>query len=71
MITQKFPVNGGGDEYMKKILTILLYPLAAVVGALGTNSAAAGDMVLFAKDIATDRGYDGQEIYDRIEHRNS
>ncbi|MDR9747099.1 MULTISPECIES: hypothetical protein [Paenibacillus] len=56
---------------MKKILTILLYPLAAVVGALGTNSAAAGDMVLFAKDIATDRGYDGQEIYDRIEHRNS
>lgn len=56
---------------MKKILTILLYPLAAVVGALGTNSAAAGDMVLFAKNIATDRGYDGQEIYAKIEHRNS
>lgn len=56
---------------MKRVLTILLYPLAAVVGALGANSAATGNMVLFAKDIATDQGYDGQEIYDKIEHRNS
>ena len=56
---------------MRKALTILLYPLAAVVGALGANSAPTGDMVLFAKDIASDQGYDGQEIYDRIEHRNS
>ncbi|WP_433948803.1 hypothetical protein [Paenibacillus taichungensis] len=71
MITQKFPVYGRGDEYMKKVLTILFYPLLAVLGVLGANSAATADVILLTKDIATDRGYDGQEIYDRIEHRNS
>ncbi|WP_433921545.1 hypothetical protein [Paenibacillus taichungensis] len=56
---------------MKKVLTILFYPLLAVLGVLGANSAATADVILLTKDIATDRGYDGQEIYDRIEHRNS
>jgi hypothetical protein len=56
---------------MKKVLTILLYPFAVVLGALGANSAATADVVLFAKDIATERGYDGQALYDSIEHRNS
>ncbi|MEC0124010.1 hypothetical protein [Paenibacillus pabuli] len=55
---------------MKKVLTILLYPFAWVLGAWGILSGNA-DSALFAKDIATDRGYDGRELYDRIEHRNA
>ncbi|WP_413372607.1 hypothetical protein [Paenibacillus taichungensis] len=56
---------------MKKVLTILFYPFLAVLGVLGANSAATADVILLTKDITTDGGYDGQEIYDRIEHRNS
>ncbi|WP_405157587.1 hypothetical protein [Paenibacillus sp. FSL H8-0283] len=59
---------------MKKMLSIALYPLAWVLGALsilsGNANSAAGS-ALFVKDIATDRSYDGQAIYDSIEHRNA
>ncbi|MDQ0661318.1 hypothetical protein [Paenibacillus sp. W2I17] len=55
---------------MKKMLSVALYPLAWVLGALSILSGNA-DSALFAKDIATDRSYDGQAIYDSIERRNA
>ncbi|WP_342552019.1 hypothetical protein [Paenibacillus sp. FSL R7-0652] len=58
---------------MKKGLSVVLYPLFWILGALsilGGNGNSIGNMVLFGKDIATDQSYDGQAIYDQIERRN-
>lgn len=64
-------LNEKGADVMEKILTIMFYPFVAVLGALGANPAATADSILLAKDIATDRSYDGQAIYDSIERRNA
>ncbi|WP_339306791.1 hypothetical protein [Paenibacillus sp. FSL R5-0519] len=59
---------------MKKALSVALYPLAWVLGALSVlsgNANSVADSALLAKDIATDRSYDGQVIYDNIERRNA
>ncbi|MGV2966777.1 hypothetical protein NST33_21535 [Paenibacillus sp. FSL L8-0435] len=59
---------------MKKALSVALYPLMWVVGAfsvLSVNANSAAGSALFVKDIATDRSYDGQAIYDSIERRNA
>ncbi|WP_186327826.1 hypothetical protein [Paenibacillus xylanexedens] len=55
---------------MKKMLSVALYPLAWVLGALSVLSGNA-DNALLVKDIATDRSYDGQAVYDNIERRNA
>ncbi|WP_336761815.1 hypothetical protein [Paenibacillus sp. USHLN196] len=55
---------------MKKMLFVALYPLAWVLGALSILSGNANS-VLLVKDIATDRSYDGQAVYDSIERRNA
>ncbi|NMI06074.1 hypothetical protein HF638_19015 [Paenibacillus sp. SZ31] len=55
---------------MKKALSVALYPLMWVLGAFSVLSGNANS-VLLAKDIATDRSYDGQAIYDSIERRNA
>lgn len=59
---------------MKKALSAALYPLMWVLGAfsvLSGNVNSVADGALLAKDIATDRSYDGQAIYDSIERRNA
>lgn len=59
---------------MKKMLSVALYPLAWVLGALSVlsgNANSVADNALLVKDIATDRSYDGQVVYDNIERRNA
>ncbi|MEK3824470.1 hypothetical protein [Paenibacillus sp. FSL K6-1558] len=55
---------------MEKVLSILLFPLLWLVGALSIlsgNSTSMTDLVLLKKDIERDSSYDGQAIFDQIE----
>lgn len=58
---------------MKRLLAIIVYPFAMVLGALSWASFGgdSGNGVGFVRDVVTDRGYDGQELYNKIEHRNT
>jgi len=58
---------------VKKMLAIMFYPFAMIMGALAGGTAELGspEGIRFMRDVTTDRSYDGQEIYDRIEHRKA
>lgn len=58
---------------MKRVLTIMLCPFVMVLGAL-SGASFGGDSsngVRFIRDVVTDRSYGGQDLYDKIEHRNT
>lgn len=58
---------------MKRVLTIILYPFVMVLGAL-SGASFGGDSsngVGFIRDVFTERRYEGQDLYDKIEHRNT
>lgn len=58
---------------MKRVLTIILYPFIMVLGALN-GASFGGDSsngVRFIRDVVTDRSYDGQDLYEKIEHRST
>ncbi|MDQ0169408.1 hypothetical protein [Paenibacillus tundrae] len=58
---------------MKRVLRVMMYPFAMVLGALSWASFGgdSGNGVGFLSDVVRDRGYDGQELFNRIEHRNT
>lgn len=58
---------------MKRVLTIILYPFIMGLGAL-SGASFGGDSsngVRFIRDVVTDRSYDGQDLYEKIEHRST
>ncbi|MEK4439072.1 hypothetical protein [Paenibacillus sp. FSL K6-2862] len=58
---------------MKRVLAILLYPFAMVLGLVSGASFGGdtGNGVRLIRDVVTDRNYDGQALYDQLEHRNT
>ncbi|MDP9699479.1 hypothetical protein J2T16_002380 [Paenibacillus intestini] len=55
---------------MKKVLSILLFPLLWLVGALSIlsgNSNSMSDLISLKKDFDRDSSNDGQAIFDQIE----
>lgn len=63
----------GMGEEMKSVLAIIFYPFVMVLGAL-SGASFGGDSsnaIRFIRDVVTDRSYDGQDLYEKIEHRST